>query len=136
MIAPYIGFNGRCREAMSFYAEVFGATDLTFSTFGEAPPMPGMDPAMKDQIMHSEMTIGGSKLMGADGPTSVLGQGSVVSVMHGPKDGPSGQAVFDRLAEGGEVVMPYQKTFWSEGFGMVKDRFGISWMISAPGAAG
>ncbi len=136
MIAPYIGFTGKCREAMSFYAELFGAADLRIMTFGEAPPIPGMDASMKDMVMHSEMTIGGSKLMAADGPDGAVGAGNRVSVMHSPADAASGQAIFDRLAQGGEVQMPYQRTFWSDGFGMVTDRFGVSWMVSAPGPQG
>jgi PhnB protein len=136
MIAPYIGFAGRCREAMTFYAEVLGATDLNITTFAEGPPVPGIGEDMKDKVMHSEMSIDGGKLMGADGPASVIGEGSMVSVMHAPADAATGQRIFDRLAEGGELMMPYQRTFWSEGFGMLKDRFGISWMISAPGAQG
>ena len=131
-VAPYLSFNGQCREAMTFYAEVFGATDLQFMAYGDNP-MPGME-AMADKVMHSDMKIEGGWLMGADSPMGQDAAAGNVSVMHDPADVVSGKARFDRLAEGGEVTMPFEATFWSPGFGMVRDRFGIHWMFSTQAA--
>jgi PhnB protein len=127
-VAPYLSFDGQCREAMTFYREVFGGTELNLMPYS-AQPVPGME-AMADRIMHSDMKIDGAWIMAADSPGGGdLAPGNV-SVMHDPVDVASGKAKFDRLAEGGEVTMPFAKTFWSPGFGMVRDRFGILWLFS------
>jgi PhnB protein len=127
-VAPYLSFNGQCREAMTFYAEVFGETDLTFLKYGDQP-VEGME-AMAERIMHSDLKIDGALLMAADSPMGRAQSAGNVSVMHDPADVASGKAKFDRLAEGGTVTMPFAPTFWSPGFGMVTDRFGIHWMFS------
>lgn len=127
-VAPYLSFNGQCREAMTFYQKVLGGTGLQFMTYGEQP-MPGME-HMKDRIMHSDMKIDGALLMGADSPMGQDSASGNVSVMHDPANVEEGKRTFDALAEGGEVVMPFSPTSWSPGFGMVKDRYGIFWMLS------
>ena len=128
-VAPYLSFNGTCREAMTFYADVFGGTDLGFMTFGDSPEGSGIA-AMKDKIMHSDVRIDGALLMASDSPMDRDQAPGNVSVMHDPVDVDTDRAKFDRLAEGGEVTMPFQKTSWSPGFGMVRDRFGITWTFS------
>jgi PhnB protein len=127
-VAPYLSFNGQCREAMEFYREVFEGTGLSLMRYGDQP-VEGME-AMADRIMHSDLKIDGALLMAADSPMGRDQGPGNVSVMHDPVDVTSGKAKFDRLAEGGEVTMPFQKTFWSPGFGMVRDRFGIHWLFS------
>ena len=127
-VAPYLSFNGQCREAMTFYSEVFGGSGLELLKYGDQP-VEGME-AMADRIMHSVLQIDGAWLMGADSPMGRDQPPGNVSVMHDPVDVTSGKAKFDRLAEGGEVTMPFEKTFWSPGFGMVRDRFGIHWLFS------
>lgn len=128
-IAPYLSFNGQCREAMTFYLKVFAGRDLNVMTYGENP-MPGMDPKMTDRVMHSDLSIDDALLMGADSPMGQDQQAGNISVMHDPKDIEDARAKFDALAEGGQVTMPLQETSWSPGFGMVIDRFGIHWMFS------
>jgi PhnB protein len=125
---PYLSFAGNAREAMTFYAEVFGATDLEFNVYGDMPPGTpdmGMGP---DKIMHAQFTLGSVPLMGSDAPG--VGGGSDISVFHGATSKEAAKAVFDRLADGAEVTMPFGPTFWAPVFGMLKDRFGISWMIT------
>lgn len=134
-VAPYLSFNGQCREAMEFYLKVFRGRDLNVMTYGENP-MPGLDPKMKDRVMHSDLWIDDALLMAADSPMGQDQQTGNVSVMHDPKDVADGRAKFDALAEGGQVTMPFQETFWSPGFGMVTDRFGIHWMFSTRPAQG
>ena len=131
-IAPYLSFNGQCAEAMNFYAEVFDGTDLALMRYGDQP-MEGME-AMADRIMHSDLKIDGAWLMASDSPMGQDQAAGNVSVMHDPADVESGKRKFDRLAEGGEVTMPFQQTSWSPGFGMLRDRFGIHWMFSTQGA--
>lgn len=137
---PYLHFQGNCAEAMAFYAEVFGADDLMMMRYGEAPeapPGPPLDEAGRQLVMHAALMKDGRALMGSDYPPGMEGMPQAsVSISRSVSDLAAGQTLFDRLAEGGAVIMPFAETFWAEGFGMVKDRFGTHWMISGPMKAG
>jgi PhnB protein len=131
--APYLAFPGTAREAMTHYAKVFGAGDLQIMTFADAPPG-SAPPGNETKVMHSQFSAGpGAPLMGADMPD---GQGGWVAasknahVFHAAKDEPAARRIFDALAEGGTVIMALGPVFWSPAFGMLTDRFGISWMIT------
>ncbi len=128
----YIHFQGTCRPAMQFYADLFGATELTIHDYEEMPdPPPGAREA--GLVMHASMTAPGGQLMASDYPPGVPGEGqAAVSVSHDLTDPVTGAALFARLAEGGHVIMPFGPTFFSPGFGMVKDRFGTHWMLMVP----
>ncbi len=132
--APYLHFQGDCADAMRFYADVFGATDLMMMRYSEAPPDSGMPPGTSgDGIMHASLTAGGQPLMASDYPPGMPGQAqAAVSVTHMTGDVETGRKIFGRLVDGGEEVMAYGPTFWSQGFGMLKDRFGTHWMIMGP----
>lgn len=130
--SPYIHFQGTCAEAMRFYADVFGATDLMLMRYADAPPDSGM-PAGGDGIMHASLTVGGQHLMASDFPPGMPGEAqAAVSVTHATDDVEKGRAIFTKLLQGGAEVMPYGPTFWSHGFGMLKDRFGTHWMVMGP----
>lgn len=130
---PYIHFQGNCAEAMQAYANIFGATDLQLMRYADAPPSAGMPAGNPDKIMHAQLTAGGQPLMASDWPDGMIGAPQAsVSVTHSIADVTRGGKIFDLLADGGAVTMPYGPTFWSQGFGMVKDRFGTHWMIMAP----
>jgi PhnB protein len=129
--APYLGFAGTARAAMTFYADVFGATDLEIMSFADVPPdaaMPGADPT---HVMHSQLTAGpGAPLMAADVPPHMVGMGGALSVFHAAPDAARAAEIFNRLAEGGSVSFPMGPTFWSPAFGGVTDKFGTAWMIT------
>ncbi|GAB5374609.1 MAG: VOC family protein [Acuticoccus sp.] len=135
---PYLHFRGDCADAMQFYAEVFGGS-LEMMTFADGPPEMFPDGELPaeaaNQIMHACLTHSGGALMASDFPPGVAGDPQqAVSISHAVGDAASGKALFDRLTEGGGVVlMDFADTFWADGFGMVKDRFGTHWMISGPG---
>lgn len=132
---PYIHFQGNCAEAMRFYADVFGATDLQIFGYADAPEgaMPGV-PTDTDRVMHAALTHPGGVLMGSDFPPGMEGDPQkAVSISFSVGDVAAGKALYDRLLDGGAPIMDYQETFWAEGFGMVRDRFGTHWMISGPG---
>jgi PhnB protein len=128
---PYLHFQGTCREAMTTYQQIFGGT-LEISRYGEAPDAA---PEQRDSplVMHAALTLGGRMLLASDFPPGFAGEAQqAVTISHIAGSAAEGQHLFDRLAEGGVVLMPYAPTFWSDGFGMVKDRFGTHWMVSAP----
>ncbi len=134
LIQPYLFFNGRCEEAVEFYRRAIGAEVLMLMRFEEAPdpPPPGMVPAgWEKKVMHSAVRIGDAILMASDGCSDGPAfAGFSISLTL------AGEAEVDRafaaLAEGGEVQMPLGETFWAPRFGMLKDRFGVAWMIQLP----
>lgn len=131
-INPHLNFNGRCREAFEFYEKVLGGK-ITFSmTWGE---MPGgvadqFPPETHKLIMHTTLTVDNQTIMGADAPPDRYAQPKGITVSIGVKDKGEAERIFNALSEGGKVTMPYQQTFWSPGFGMCVDRFGIPWMVN------
>jgi PhnB protein len=130
-INPYITFNGRCEEAFDLYARVLGGRIEMKSTFREMPAEVGMPADWQDKIMHVSLRIGEDVLMGSDAPPGHFQQPQGFSVSVHPDNVEDGKRIFDALAEGGTVKMPFQETFWAQGFGMLDDRFGIPWMVNA-----
>ena len=127
--AAYLSFNGQAREALTTYAQMFGATDLQLMAFSDAPP--GTAPAgAENLIMHGQFSAGGSTLMAADMPGNPPDGMASPSVFHGAANAETAARVFAALAEGGQIILPLGQTFWSPCFGMLKDRFGTSWMIT------
>lgn len=142
--APYLNFDGNCAEAMAFYAKLFGGQIVFQSTFGEVPPDAGMPPlpeSAKSRLMHAQLQVDAQSLMASDTLPALPGQdpeacgggyrkpqGLWVSI--GVETEAEGKRIFDGLAEGGQVTMPFARTFWSPGFGMVTDRFGTPWMVN------
>jgi PhnB protein len=133
---PYLHFRGTCAEALAFYAEVFGGTGLQVMRYADGPDAP---PAWKDapHVLHGQITIDGGTLMASDFPPGMEGDPQkAVSVMQTAPDVATARARFDRLlTEGGDLIQPFGPTFFSPGFGMVRDRFGTHWIISALPAA-
>ena len=133
--APYLGFHGTARAAMTFYAEVFGATDLQVMAFGDMPPEAAMPGMASDAVMHSQLSAGpGAPLMAADLPPYHPGGGNM-TVYHTAPDAATATAIFTHLAEDGTVTFPLSATFWSPLFGGVTDRFGTAWMVTVAPAA-
>lgn len=130
-VNAYLGFPGTCREAFEFYAKVLGGEIIMMMTAGDAPPDSGTSPEWKDKIMHARISVPGGLLYGSDAPPQFYSKPEGFHVCIAVEDAAKGKAIFDALADGGQVQMPYEKTFWAEAFGMVVDRFGTPWMINA-----
>lgn len=127
--SPYLSFNGQAREALTAYAQIFGATDLQLMAFSDAPP--GAAPAgAENLIMHGQFSAGGSTLMAADMPGNPPDGMASPSVFHGAADAETAARVFAALSEGGQIILPLGQTFWSPCFGMLKDCFGTTWIIT------
>ncbi|MCO6429067.1 VOC family protein [Nitrosomonas communis] len=132
IIQPYLFFGGRCEEALDFYRTALGAQVEMLLRHKDSPepPPPGMLQAGFDnKIMHAAFRIGGSTLMASDGCQEGANFGGFSLSLTVPAVTEAERA-FAVLADGGQVQMPLTKTFWSPCFGMVTDRFGISWMIN------
>lgn len=129
----YINFNGNCREAVEFYKEAFNTEEPKFMTFGEAPPNPDfvIPEEAKNLVMHTELTIAGSRVMFSDTfPGSPFTVGNNISVTVVSDDENFIRSSFEKLQEGGKVSMPLQETFWSKCYGNLEDKFGIGWQLS------
>ncbi|GGG01756.1 VOC family protein [Paenibacillus albidus] len=132
-IDVYINFNGNCREAVTYYAEVFETDPPQFMTFGENPPNPEftLPEAAKDLIMHTRLSIEGSTVMFSDVfPGMAFTEGNNISLSLVSKDLESIKSVFHKLKEGGKVGMELQETFWSKCYGSLRDKFGIEWQFN------
>ncbi|WP_274630277.1 VOC family protein [Arvimicrobium flavum] len=125
----YLSFDGNCREAFRFYADVFGGTIVNMVTHGETEVRAHVPEDWHDRIINAHLVAGEAELMGADSPPG-SGQPSGFSVSIQLEDAAQGERIFNRFAEGGSVLMPFEKTFWAERFGMVTDRFDTPWMIN------
>jgi PhnB protein len=126
---PYLNFRDNTREAMTFYQSVLGG-ELTVSTFADFHA--SEDPAEQDKVMHSQLeTPDGLVLMGADTPNAMeyRPQAGVSVSLSGDDEGKL-RGYWERLSEGGNVVMPFEKAPWGATFGMCVDRFGTSWMVN------
>ena len=127
-VNPYIAFKGNCREAIDFYKSALDAEVLFVQTVGESP-MSNMGPA--ENIMHCTIKVGGSTIMMCDDPMpGGTSTGGNISLAIGLNDPARAQQLFGNLAPGGTVIMPLEKTYWAEAFGMVTDKFGVKWMIN------
>lgn len=128
-IQPYLFFDGRCDEAIAFYQSALGAEVKMLMRFKQAPE-PGMvTPGSEDKVMHARMDIGDTTVLLSDG--RCLGQpnfqGFALSLT--VPDVAEAERLFAALGDGGDVRMPLAKTFFSPSFGMMADRFGVTWMV-------
>jgi len=131
VVQPYLFFDGRCEEALAFYQRAVGAELTMMMRFKDNPePSPGMVPAgAENKVMHAALRIGDTTVMASDGrclgnPT-FQGFALCVNVANEAE----ADRTFAVLADGGQVQMPLSKTFFSPRFGMLTDRFGVSWMV-------
>jgi PhnB protein len=127
----YLFFNGDCADAMRFYERTLGGKLEVMMTHAESPMAAQTPPGSADRILHARLVIDGRMLMASD---AMVGQpyqgmnGFSLSLVYSKVA--DAKRVFDALAKGGKVTMPFQKTFWVEAFGMLVDRFGTPWMVN------
>jgi PhnB protein len=130
-IQPYLFFGGRCEEALDFYQTAIGAEVEMVMLFRESPdPVPpGMLAAgFENKVMHASFRVGGSQIMASDGCDDKSRFDGFRLALSVESEADADRA-FTALADGGVVDMPLTKTFWSPRYGMVTDRFGVSWMV-------
>jgi PhnB protein len=129
-INPYLYFDGQCAAAFRFYETCLNGRIVVMQTHGESPLKDQVPADWHDKVIHARLEVRGAVLMGCDTPPQYYGKprGMDVSItIESPDDA---ERTFRALSEGGSVRMPFERTFWSAGFGMVVDRFGIPWMIN------
>jgi PhnB protein len=131
-INPYLFYDSNCEAAFKFYEKVLGGKIEMMLRNEEAPDSMPAAPGREKKIMHARMSINGEILMASDAPPDRFNkpQGFAVSVT--VDDPAEGERKFKALSEGGTINMPFGKTFFSRGFGMCVDQFGIPWMVNCP----
>ena len=137
-LTPYLSFDGNTREAFAFYEQALGADIRTMMRYADMPPSTageaGCDgpPPSGDGIMHACLTLpGGAMLFAGDPPPGMPYEGikgAMLALQFDTVD--EAQNVFHALSQGGRVTMPMMPTFWATTFGMLTDRFGVSWGIN------
>ena len=134
LVQPYLSFGGRCEEAIEFYRRALNAEVTRLMRFKDAPQgMPGMPAGSESKVMHASLKIGSTDVMMSDGQCQGMPQFQGISLSITAASEAEAERAFAALAEGGKVQMPLSKTFFSPKFGMLADRFGVSWMIVAEG---
>jgi PhnB protein len=132
-INPYLIFNGNAAEVFDFYKRVFGGDFLTISRFSDSPDGNKVSEQWKNKILHVSLPVGDSILMGSDLPENWTGKfeaGNNFNLSYAAKSEAEVDEKFNALVEGGETYMPVGKTFWGSYFGMLRDQFGVQWMVS------
>jgi PhnB protein len=133
-VEPYLFFNGRCEEALAFYRDALGAEIGMMMRFRESPePCPDgmLPPGADEKIMHASFRVGATTVMASDGMAHDGPRFAGVSLSITVATEAEADRVFNALAAGGAIEMPIGRTFWSPRFGVVRDRFGVSWMVNA-----
>ena len=131
-VQPYLFFDGRCEEAIEFYRRALGAEVTMLMRFKDGPQCdePAMvPPGAADKVMHASLRLGETTVLASDGRCEGRPSFQGFSLSLTVRDDAEAERLFDALAAGGQVQMPLAKTFFSSRFGMVADRFGVSWMI-------
>jgi len=133
----YLTFDGTCEAALTAYAAILGGEIRDLQRFGEMPDTSWVTPDNANRIAHAKLRIGDRDLMVSDTPGHAPFDGhNGFSIQLDIASVAEGRATFEKLADGGSVVMPFETTFWAAGFGMCRDRFGVPWMVNvaAPSA--
>jgi PhnB protein len=134
-MTTYLSFDGQCEAAFGLYERCLGGELGPIFRYGGSPMANDAPPGWQDKIMHGSITIGGQVLMGADITPDRYEAPKGVSLSLQIDSVAEAERIFRDLAQDGRVVMPLEKTFWAERFGMLVDRYGISWLINCEASA-
>ena len=130
-VQPYLFFDGRCEEALEFYKSALDAKVEALIRFKDSPEPATNPPGADDKVMHANFRIGDTQVMASDGNCTGKPAFQGFSLTINAASRTEAEQRFNALAEGGQVQMPLDETFFAERFGMVADRFGVSWMVLA-----
>jgi PhnB protein len=131
-VNPYLHYDGNCEEALNFYVRAIGAKIDVIMHVEGSPAAEHMPPEMAKKVLHGQFSIDGEVVMASDAPPEYVVKPQGFSVCLQAEDPAEGEKTFKALAEGGTIRMPFGATFWSKGFGMCTDKFGIPWMVNCP----
>ena len=127
---PHLGFPGTCEEALHFYEQAIGAKIQYLSRYQETAMAAQVPPDFANKVVHATITIGNSRIMASDAPPDRYSKAHGIAITLESNSREEGERVFRALTAGGDIDMPFQETYWSPGFGMGRDKFGIPWMVN------
>lgn len=130
-VTPYLMLDGRAEEAIEFYKQALGASVEMMMRFKDSPDKSMCAAGNENKVMHACIKIGGAPVMLSDGRNTGHPEFKGISLSVGAKDEAEADKMFAALGQGGQQQMPMSKTFFAKRFGMVADKFGVSWMIIA-----
>ena len=125
----YLNYGGNCAEAFRFYEEHLGGRIGMMMKHGEMPDPSKVMPGMQDAVLHAQMTIGDTVIMASDVPSDRFKPMRSAYLSLSLDSDADAERIFKLLAEGGEVFMPIQETFFATRFAQLRDKFGTLWMI-------
>ncbi|MGI8527781.1 MAG: VOC family protein [Pseudolabrys sp.] len=131
-VQPYLFFDGSCEQALNFYAKAIGAKTEMMMRFKDSPDTKMCTPDNKEKIMHVCLKVGDTAIFASDGMNKGKPNFDGFSLSLNAKDEAEAEKLFKALGEGGAVTMPLAETFFAKRFGMLKDQFGVNWMVLAP----
>ncbi|HKY61176.1 MAG TPA: VOC family protein [Gemmatimonadota bacterium] len=135
-VNPYLNFDGQCAEAFRFYEKVLGGKIEAMITHGDSPIAGEVPSELHDLVMHARLVVDGQAIMGSDSPPDRFQKPQGLFVSLDVEKSADAKRIFNALADGGSVIMPFEKTFWAAGgFGMAVDRFGTPWMVNCEKAS-
>jgi PhnB protein len=125
----YLNYGGNCADAFRFYEKNLGGKILMMMTYDQQPDPKNVPPGLEKYVMYARMRIGETDVMGSDVPPERFQPMRSVYLSLSLNSTPEAERIYGLLAEGGEIFMPMAETFFAFRFGMLRDRFGTSWMI-------
>lgn len=130
-VQPYLFLDGRTEEALDFYKKAIGAEVTMMMRFKEAPDQSMISKGSENKVMHAQFSIGDSVILISDGRNQGNPKFDGFALTVQAKDSAEAEKLFNALGQGGEVTMALSKTFFAQQFGMLKDKFGVQWMVIA-----
>jgi PhnB protein len=135
-VLPYLFFDGRCQEALDFYGKAIGAKTGSLMRFGDSPDKSMVNDANKNNVMHAQFELGDTTIFVSDGMAKGNPKFDGFSLTIAADSEAECKRYFNALADGGAISQPLVETFFAKLFGMVKDKFGVNWMIIVQKAPG
>jgi PhnB protein len=128
-VMTYLNFGGNCAEAFHYYEQHLGAKISFLMNHGQAPGGPAGDPGWADKVLHARLEIGDTAISGADIPSPPFEPIRSSYLSLSVESSVEAERIFAALSDGGKVAMPLTETFFAHRFGMVRDQFGVLWMV-------
>ena len=129
-ITTYLHFSGNCEEALNFYVKALGAKVVMLLRYSETPAVKESSPEMQQKIIHGRIAVGDNLIMASDGPAERVSKPGGFAINIGVDSPEEAARYFNALSEKATICMPLEETFWAHRFGMLTDRFGVSWMVN------
>ena len=128
-VHTYLNFGGNCAEALRFYEEHLGGKILMTMTYEQMPEPKNFPPGQEKAVLHARIRLGDAELMASDGPPDRVQPMRSAYISLGVDSIEEAERIHGALSDGGEILMPMQETFFAHRFSMLRDKFGISWMV-------